>query len=105
MDAVQVKLARTLAHVKKPVRDKGVQYVRVWLLKRQNVSELDLLKLWKGLFYCTVALMDTSPREHSTAQHRGRMDCMYRALAYHNTRVSMGKEKKHAHHLLQTHLF
>lgn len=55
MDAVQVKLARTLAHVKKPVRDKGVQYVRVWLLKRQTVSELDLLKLWKGLFYCTAA--------------------------------------------------
>ena len=37
----------------KKTRDKAVDALRKWLSKRrEKVTELDFLKLWKGLFYC-----------------------------------------------------
>lgn len=37
----------------KRVRDKALASVRLWLKTHRTSSELDLLKLWKALFYCT----------------------------------------------------
>lgn len=34
------------------VRDKAVQNLRSYLSNRKTFSQLELLKLWKGLFYC-----------------------------------------------------
>lgn len=34
------------------VRDKTVKVLRLWLSKQPSLSELEVLKLWKGLFYC-----------------------------------------------------
>mmetsp|Transcript_31226 Transcript_31226/g.76177 ORF Transcript_31226/g.76177 Transcript_31226/m.76177 type:complete len:363 (+) Transcript_31226:198-1286(+) len=45
-------LARMLAHNSKKARDQTVKKLRRWITKRENVTELELLKLWKGLFYC-----------------------------------------------------
>jgi hypothetical protein len=46
------KLAAKLAHNDKRVRDRSVRLFRDWLARRKEVATADLLKLWKGLFYC-----------------------------------------------------
>jgi ribosomal RNA-processing protein 1 len=44
---------RLLVHTEKKVRDKAVSSLVEYLLANQNsLSELEFLKLWKGLFYC-----------------------------------------------------
>jgi ribosomal RNA-processing protein 1 len=37
----------------KKTRDQALTSLRTFLSGRSEISELDLLKLWKGLFYCT----------------------------------------------------
>lgn len=46
------KLARLLAHNDKAVRDATVEKLGLWLSRRAVVTEMDMLKVWKGLFYC-----------------------------------------------------
>lgn len=38
----------------KKVRDQALESLRTFLGAQTEISELDLLKLWKGLFYCTL---------------------------------------------------
>lgn len=38
----------------KDIRDNALDSLRTYLGGRSEISELDLLKLWKGLFYCTL---------------------------------------------------
>ena len=45
-------LAKRLAHNEKEVRDQGMKSLKQWLFKRKEVSEMDMMKIWKGLFYC-----------------------------------------------------
>ena len=35
------------------VRDRSIKVLKHWLSKRKEIDELDLDKMWKGLFYCT----------------------------------------------------
>ena len=46
--------AKAMANTDKLVRDKAVKNLRKYLSSQQNgaVSILDLLKVWKALFYC-----------------------------------------------------
>jgi hypothetical protein len=37
----------------KEVRDQALESLRTFLGAQAEMAELDLLKLWKGLFYCT----------------------------------------------------
>ncbi|CAG9464287.1 unnamed protein product [Pedinophyceae sp. YPF-701] len=46
------RFARALGSVDKETRDQGVEALARWLAVRENVDEFDLLKIWKGLFYC-----------------------------------------------------
>lgn len=46
------KFARALGSVDFHTREKGVQALTKWLSSRSEVSEDDLLKLWKGIFFC-----------------------------------------------------
>jgi ribosomal RNA-processing protein 1 len=52
----EVKFGRNLAHsTDKSVRDKTVQALRIWLRRRcgsQRLPDLDLLKIWRGLWFC-----------------------------------------------------
>jgi ribosomal RNA-processing protein 1 len=57
-------LIRRLAHNDKPVRDRAVRAVSEWLAKRKEVGEMDMLKIWKGVFYCT--LLCLTPPEQTT---------------------------------------
>ncbi|KAE9968491.1 hypothetical protein BLS_005843 [Venturia inaequalis] len=43
---------KQLAANEKRVRDKAVESLRSYLRHRTSISELELLKLWKGLYYC-----------------------------------------------------
>jgi ribosomal RNA-processing protein 1 len=43
---------KQLAARDRHVRDKAVQNLRTYLAHRTTFSQLELLKLWKGLFYC-----------------------------------------------------
>ena len=45
------KFAKALANNDVRVRDLAVSALQTWLRARTEVSELDMLKLWKGLFY------------------------------------------------------
>lgn len=46
------KFARALASVDFHTRERGLQALTLWLSRRPDVGELELLKLWKGIFYC-----------------------------------------------------
>ncbi|KAF2094871.1 hypothetical protein NA57DRAFT_45844 [Rhizodiscina lignyota] len=43
---------KQLASSDRKIRDKAVESLRVYLRSRSSFDELELLKLWKGLFYC-----------------------------------------------------
>jgi hypothetical protein len=45
----------------KEVRDEALDSLRKYLGAQSEIKELDLLKLWKGLFYCT---LDPTPASH-----------------------------------------
>lgn len=47
-----LSLAKRLADNNKRVRVKAIELVRRWLSSGREISELDMLKLWKGLYYC-----------------------------------------------------
>lgn len=49
---VHMSLARRLAHNDVAVRNKAVKMVTLWLVKRSDIGASDMIKLWKGLFYC-----------------------------------------------------
>lgn len=45
------KLARALGSVDSGTREQGLQALTLWLSRKPDLTELDLLKLWKGIFY------------------------------------------------------
>eukprot|EP00940_MAST-03C_sp_MAST-3C-sp2_P002422 g2422.t1 len=45
-------LAKALAGTEKRVRDKAVRNLRRWLSYRKGISRLNLMRVWKALFYC-----------------------------------------------------
>ncbi|KAF1840709.1 Nop52-domain-containing protein [Cucurbitaria berberidis CBS 394.84] len=51
-DAQNNPFIRNLASSDKKVRDEAFDSLRAYLGSQSHIAELDLLKLWKGLFYC-----------------------------------------------------
>ncbi|CAN9112803.1 unnamed protein product [Alternaria alternata] len=51
-DAQNNPFIRNLASSDKKVRDEALNSLKTYLGAQSEISELDLLKLWKGLFYC-----------------------------------------------------
>ncbi|KAF2447454.1 hypothetical protein P171DRAFT_407614 [Karstenula rhodostoma CBS 690.94] len=51
-DAQSSPFMKHLASSDKDTRDSALASLRAFLSSRSEISELDLLKLWKGLFYC-----------------------------------------------------
>ncbi|KAL5116728.1 hypothetical protein ACEQ8H_005340 [Pleosporales sp. CAS-2024a] len=52
-DAQNNPFIRQLTSSDKQVRDQALSSLRTYLSSQSQISELDLLKLWKGLFCCT----------------------------------------------------
>ena len=52
--SIEVYFAKKLANNDKKVRDRAVKRIRSWLSGRpgDTFTDLDIMKLWKGLFYC-----------------------------------------------------
>jgi hypothetical protein len=46
------KFARALGSTDYLTREKGLQALQGWLCLRSDLGELDMLKIWKGLFFC-----------------------------------------------------
>lgn len=46
------KFARALGSTDYNTREQGLAALSRWLTSRQQVSEMDMLKLWKGIFFC-----------------------------------------------------
>ncbi|KAI9814480.1 MAG: hypothetical protein M1832_005886 [Thelocarpon impressellum] len=51
-DVQQTPFVKQLAANDRPTRDKAVASLRTYLGGRRTLTELELLKLWKGLFFC-----------------------------------------------------
>ncbi|KAH9865390.1 hypothetical protein J1614_008973 [Plenodomus biglobosus] len=51
-DAQNSPFIRNLASSDKKIRDQALNSLKTYLGAQSEISELDLLKLWKGLFYC-----------------------------------------------------
>ena len=51
-DAQSSPFIKHLASSDKSTRDQALASLRAFLSSRSDISDLDLLKLWKGLFYC-----------------------------------------------------
>lgn len=50
-DAGNTKFARALASPDWTTREKGLQVLTLWLKRRPDITDSDLTKIWKGLFY------------------------------------------------------
>jgi ribosomal RNA-processing protein 1 len=48
----QSKFARALASTDYQTREKGLQALTLWMVHRPEISEKEMLRIWKGLFYC-----------------------------------------------------
>ena len=46
------QFARALGSSDFHTREAGLHALTTWLARKADISELDLLKLWKGVFYC-----------------------------------------------------
>ncbi|KAK9825507.1 hypothetical protein WJX74_002347 [Apatococcus lobatus] len=46
------KFARALGSVDAQTRNQGLTALAAWLSRRESVSEQEMTKIWKGLFYC-----------------------------------------------------
>lgn len=66
-DAEQIKFARALVNPDKAIRDATLETLRKTVSKWKTVSELEMLKLWKSLFYC-MWLADMSPVQQELAE-------------------------------------
>ncbi|KAH8808192.1 hypothetical protein F5884DRAFT_674289 [Xylogone sp. PMI_703] len=51
-DIKQTPFVRELAANDRPTRDKALASLRTYLSGRRDLPPIELLKLWKGLFYC-----------------------------------------------------
>ncbi|GLI61545.1 hypothetical protein VaNZ11_003936 [Volvox africanus] len=46
------KLARALASNDFQTREKGLYALKTWMLRKTDLNESDMIRIWKGLFYC-----------------------------------------------------
>ncbi|KAI8390047.1 hypothetical protein BD560DRAFT_57 [Blakeslea trispora] len=52
VDPTYLPLGKQLAANEKKTRDKAVRSLRKFLSSGSDLNEVELIKLWKGLFYC-----------------------------------------------------
>ncbi|KAK3037598.1 hypothetical protein RJ639_031904 [Escallonia herrerae] len=74
-------LIRRLASCNKPTRDKALRLLNTWLPSQLEVSDEDMKKVWKGLFYC-LWHADKAPAQSDLI---GRLSSLLLALHPHNS--------------------
>ena len=78
MDAQQVTFGRHLASNEKSVRDKTMVSLKTFLKRMNKATEMDLLKIWKGLFYC-MWMSDKTPVQQELAQNMSELVHCFKA--------------------------
>eukprot|EP01122_Echinamoeba_exundans_P011087 TRINITY_DN4290_c0_g1_i1.p1 TRINITY_DN4290_c0_g1~~TRINITY_DN4290_c0_g1_i1.p1 ORF type:complete len:596 (+),score=159.79 TRINITY_DN4290_c0_g1_i1:59-1789(+) len=68
----QIQLGRRLAATEKKTREKALKLVESFVSKSTSLTELDLMKLWKALYYC-IWMQDRPVIQHELAQRLARM--------------------------------
>lgn len=76
------KFARALGSTDYATREKGLQALSRFLVHKANMSELDMMKLWKGLFFCFWH-SDKAPVQVCTSGFSAQLDVACLALALH----------------------
>merc|ERR1712100_664858 len=61
-----INFGKRLAHTDKIVRDRGFRVLKKWLQKHPNLSRLEFMKLWKGLYF-GVWMADKRPVQQELA--------------------------------------
>ncbi|KAJ3052732.1 ribosomal RNA-processing protein 1 [Rhizophlyctis rosea] len=51
-DPQDFTFGKRLAHTEKKVRDQAVRALTQWLTSKDDITDLEMMKLWKALFYC-----------------------------------------------------
>lgn len=51
-DGVNGGLARALGSTEAITREAGIQSMTTWLSRKKDVTEHDVMRLWKAIFYC-----------------------------------------------------
>ena len=67
MSSSHVTFGRHLASNEKEVRDKTVASLKMFISRLAAASEMDFMKMWKGLFYC-MWMSDKAPVQQELAQ-------------------------------------
>jgi ribosomal RNA-processing protein 1 len=63
----EIKLARALVHPEKPIRDETLRGLEEYLQCLTEISDLEMLKMWKALYYC-YWLADKQPIQMEMAE-------------------------------------
>jgi ribosomal RNA-processing protein 1 len=66
----EVKLAKALVHPDKAVRDETFATVKAFVSSMSSVDDMEMLKLWKALYYC-MWLSDKQPIQYELAASLG----------------------------------
>lgn len=72
LSSKEMRFGARLAHTEKAVRDKAVANLSAFLASREEMSELELLKVWKGLFYC-MWMADKAPVQNELSERLARL--------------------------------
>jgi hypothetical protein len=72
LSSEEMRFGARLAHTEKSVRDKTVANLSAFLASREEMSELELLKIWKGLFYC-MWMADKTPVQNELSENLARL--------------------------------
>lgn len=73
----QGSFVRCLAHSTDPEqRKRGLEALAAWMKQRKVVTELDMLKIWKALFYCVWHCDKKGPQEQLTEELANMMGTM-----------------------------
>lgn len=62
-----IHLAKKLAHNTKKIRDQAMKKLTTFIAMRSQMSHMEMMKLWKGIFYC-FWMSDKVPVQHELAE-------------------------------------
>ena len=75
------KFARALANPVKSVRDKTVSELKKFLMSVEDMTDLDMLQLWKALFYC-LWLADKGPVQEELCMSLANLLAVFKKLSF-----------------------
>ena len=72
LSSQELRFGARLAHTEKAVRDRTVASLSSFLASREEMPQLEMLKVWKGLFYC-MWMADKAPVQNELSENLARL--------------------------------